>query len=292
MAAVTLGPNPLPARSNVTQSGGARIFTNAVVPGAILASPIDGIVTRWRVRRGSGGGVLQADTITLRILRPTGVTNQFTAEGTSDAHSVPGGGDDPIDIYEFPTQLPIKAGDTIGLGTNIGAFTGLSQTGASYLMRINPLADGQSAIFDNGAFGNTAVLINADVEPDANCDGLGDESQESVVSGGCLPSKTASLDVKKAKVKNGAVGLHVACALAGGNCIGNQIMLTEKSAAAAKKITLGSASFSIAAGQSLVVSVYLSKRSRALLRRQGKLKAKATITGGSSTSASTVVLKR
>jgi hypothetical protein len=292
-AAVTLGPNPLPQRTNVTVEGGARIFTNAVVLGVMLASPIDGIVTRWRVRRGSGGGVMDPDTITLRILRPTGVLNEFTAVGTSDAHNVPGGGSDPIAVYDFPTRQPIKAGDRIGLGTSIGEFTGLAQTGLSYLKRINALADGQTATFTAGAFAQT-VLINADVEPDANCDGLGDETQETVVSGGCLPPKAASLTGKKAKATKAGAPVKVACALAGGDCAGNQISLTTKLSGASKaeRVTLGSASFSIAAGQSQVVSVPLSKRARALLRRLGKVKAKVTIAGGSTTSVGTLKIKR
>lgn len=110
------------------------------------------MVVRWRVRRGSGPGVLQADTITLRILRPTGVMAQFTAMGTSEAHPVPGGSIDPVDVYEYPTRLPITAGDSVGLGTTAGSFAEGSAINAAYLTRINALTDGQSATFALGAF--------------------------------------------------------------------------------------------------------------------------------------------
>jgi Ca2+-binding RTX toxin-like protein len=182
LAAITLGPNPLPQRTGVTASGGARIFANNVVPGATLTAPLDGVVVRWRARRGSGGGVLVADTLTLRILRPTGVANEFTASGTSDAHAVPGGSSDPIDVYEFPTQLSIKTNDRLGLGTITGEFAGLDLAGASYLTRINVLDDGQTATFAAGAFADRAVLMNADIEPDCDSDGLGDETQDSNLS--------------------------------------------------------------------------------------------------------------
>lgn len=293
-AVVTLGPNPLPQRTNVTSSGGARIFANAVVPGATLASPMDGIVTRWRVRRGNGGGVMLAATLTLRILRPTGLPNQFTAAGTSDPHNVPGGSNDPVAVYEFPTTLPIRAGDRIGQGTNVGEFTALAQPSAGYLTRTNALDDGQTATFTTGAFPNQAVLINADVEPDANCNGLGDETQDAVVSGGCLPPKAASLAASKAKAAKGVASVPLSCALAGGNCNENRIVLKAKTgkAAKAKKLTLGSNSFSIAAGQSQPVPVPLSKRARKLLKKSKRLKVTATITGGSSTTVAKLTLKR
>lgn len=175
-AAVTIGPKTLPERSAVISAAGATIFTNDAVPGATLASPIDGVVVRWRVRRGSGPGSLFPDTITLRILRPTGVAGQFTAVGTSAPHAVPGG-EDPIDVYEFPTQLPIKAGDRIGLGSSVGSFASDKAAGASYLYEENPLADGETGLF-KGPEPEYFVPVNADVEPDCDHDGLGDETQD------------------------------------------------------------------------------------------------------------------
>ncbi len=202
--AVTIGPDPLPQRSSVIGQGGARIFANDVVPGASLTSPLDGVVVRWRARRGSGPGVLQADTLTLRILHPTGVANQFTTAGTSEPHPVPGG-DDPIDVYEFPTRLPIQTGDRVGLGTVSGTFPALALIGASYLHRINPLTDGQTATFDAGSFGDRAVLINADVEPDADGDGFGDETQDACptdagTQGTCPPD----IDPPETEITKGA----------------------------------------------------------------------------------------
>jgi hypothetical protein len=177
-AAVTIGPNPLPERSGVVGAGGAKIFTTSVAPGVTLASPIDGVVVRWRVRRGEGPGFLSADKITLRILRSTGLIDEFTAVGTSEAHDVPGSNGDPVDVYEYTTRLPIAAGDSIGLGTTDGEFPYRAAINASYLMRINPLADGQTATFEAGSFSDRYVLVNADVEPDCDRDGFGDETQD------------------------------------------------------------------------------------------------------------------
>jgi hypothetical protein len=152
-----------------------------VVPDVTLASPIDGVVVRWRARRGKGPGGPTADTITLRILRGTGVMNEFMAAGTSEPHDVPGG-EDPVDVYEFPTRVAIAAGDLIGLGTKNGNFPYRSTIGASYLTRINPLLDGETATFVAGAFSDRYVLVNADVEADCDHDGFGDETQDPMVA--------------------------------------------------------------------------------------------------------------
>lgn len=177
-AAVTIGPDPLPERSSVIGSANARIFATGDLPGVGVTSPIDGVVVLWRVRRGSGPGALPEDTITLRILRGTATENEFTAVGTSESHEVPSGAADPEPIHEYPTRLPIAAGDRIGLGTMSNAFPAREEAGASYLTRKNALADGESGLFEVGAFENRYVLINADIEPDCDGDGFGDETQD------------------------------------------------------------------------------------------------------------------
>lgn len=209
--AVTIGPDPLPERTSVITQGGASIYTSGVVPGVTLGSPQDGVIVRWRARRGQGPGALPADTITLRVLRPTGTANEFTAAGTSDAEAVPAGGSDPISVYEFPTRMPIKAGDRVGLGTSTGSFPNREIPGAAYLVRIGALADGQTATFAAGAFADRAVLINADIEPDADADGFGDETQDlcptdPTKQGDCTPPDTkitrgAPKKTKKTKVR-------------------------------------------------------------------------------------------
>jgi hypothetical protein len=206
-AAVTIGPDPLEQRTGLF--GGARIWTNAMVPGAQLASPIDGVVVRWRIRRGSGGGEMVADTVTLRILHPTGVfPNQFTAMGTSEPHMVPGGATDPVDVYEYPTRLPIAAGDRIGLDSTANQVTFRAETNASYLERFTAVADGATASFFPGTFSNRYILVNADVEPDCDQDGFGDETQDADTSS-CNPpepakaARTLTLDANKNKVKKG-----------------------------------------------------------------------------------------
>ena len=131
------------------------------------------------MRRGEGPGGLAADKISLRVLKSTATLHRYTAVGTSSAHEVPSSTEEPDGkIWEFPTQLPIKAGETIGLGTTAGEFPYVEKIDASFLERINPLADGKTATFAEGLVTDKFVDMNADIEPDCDHDGLGDETQD------------------------------------------------------------------------------------------------------------------
>ena len=144
-AAVTIGPNPLPERSGVVGAGGAKIFTTSVASGVALDLPDRRRRGALAGTEGVGPGGLVAEKVSLRILRGTGSADQFTAMGTSEVHDVPFSTTDPVEVYEYTTRLPIAAGDRIGLGTSVGEFPYRAAINASYLMRINPLADGETA---------------------------------------------------------------------------------------------------------------------------------------------------
>ncbi len=116
-AAVTIGPDPLPERSGVVGAGGAKIFTTSVASGIALASPIDGVVVRWRVRRGAARESSSPRKSRCGSCVAPALADQFTAMGTSEVHDVPLSTTDPVEVYEYTTRLPIAAGDSIGLGT-------------------------------------------------------------------------------------------------------------------------------------------------------------------------------
>jgi hypothetical protein len=162
-AAVTLGPNPLPARDAILIAGTPQTVLNSAVPGgAVLASPFDGLIVRWRAQRTGGPGAMAADTIALRVLHPTGIPGEFLAVGTSDSHSLPGD-PDPVGVREFPANLAVRAGDFVGFDTAAGSMPATSSVGASYLSA-GTLLDGQMATFSSNP--GWYALINADVEPE------------------------------------------------------------------------------------------------------------------------------
>lgn len=143
-------------------------------PNSTLASPIDGVVTRWRVRSISGG------TVTLRILRPN-ADGSFTAIGGSLPESLTqrttGGADA---TYTFPTRIPVVTGDRIAVDRDRkagGIYRKRDDPAFQTGVFVPPLNDFDTGTPDQGEAG-VEVMVSADVEPDADADGYGDETQD------------------------------------------------------------------------------------------------------------------
>lgn len=148
------------------------------LPDRPVTSPIDGVIVRFRVRSASAG------TVALRVLRPSG-SGKFTGAGTSaplSLFSVSSPGADRS--YFASTRITVLQGDYIGLNRE-------RRTGALYAQRAGsafdvmqfdtPLADGDSQGPDT-SYEGAELLLNADVEPDKDGDGFGDESQDNCPS--------------------------------------------------------------------------------------------------------------
>jgi hypothetical protein len=73
------------------------------------ASPIDGVVVRWRIR---SGGLGDGGLYRLRVVRPQPLTAQYLGVATSDGVAIT---HSTVDTTTFPTRLPIKAGDLLGI---------------------------------------------------------------------------------------------------------------------------------------------------------------------------------
>ena len=120
-------------------------------PGANLTSPATGTIVRWRVMDGSGG------PYRLRILTPgSGV---YTGGAASDPETPTGTG-----VETFITNLPIQAGQTIGLdNTNPSDGIGDSEfTGGANISWAPSLALGETRA--GTASSGNELSFNADVE--------------------------------------------------------------------------------------------------------------------------------
>jgi hypothetical protein len=308
--AVTIGSD----LSHAPVNGGACALptegctaANTTLPGAQVSSPIDGVVVRWRLRFNSAGTSV---SMALRVIRPSG--SAFTGVNTSTAPTFSSAVDTTV---VSNTQQPIKAGDQIALdvlGTPAAPSNNLivetaAQAGVTFVRWVPPLADGATApptaTFDAPSQETT---FNADVEPDADCDGLGDETQDPAVT--VCPTPAAPAKAATARLQEGTVTtngktvlLHVLCAPGGGNCDANSVgLMTTKpvrlgkataSAKKGKRISLGSAPFSLTAAQPGTVTVPLTKAGRKLFRLHRKAGATATITGGGGSSTAIVTIK-
>jgi hypothetical protein len=181
---------PAPAHAAATVGSSLRQRANLYVrcpgdctavqsgrPGAAgISIPIDGVVTRWRIRAATMGFVR------LRIVRSEPDGGYSSAELGNwvrlDRPHEPG-----HDIlYTFPLRLTVHAGDRVAIDRDAkagGIFHSYGQDATYAVSEFAPaLSDDSSDVPPTSSFPGRELLVNVDVEKDADGDGFGDESQD------------------------------------------------------------------------------------------------------------------
>lgn len=192
-AALTGTPTLHPANCAVV-SGGIPVSCTAYInsitdpaeaaPGGIF-SPAEGVITRWRLAMGAS--TASSISVTPRVL---GFTNKYTALRTGTPLSIPTTGG----TFEFPTRLPIPATGLFAIDAVTNGAAGDAPKFVANIASNASVVAKTPAVPDGGTFGitliggatTTKLMINADVEPDADKDGYGDETQDL-----CTTSATA-----------------------------------------------------------------------------------------------------
>ena len=183
-------------------------------------APVDGVITKFRTRIFGEAGA--AATVTLKLAEVTrpDPQNDDTAVarlvGTGPTVTVPASDAQDTPIVEFAARLPVRKGQQLALeGTNMWATYNTSGDQFSYVYA-PPLVAGQ------GPRGSTAgtgeLLVAADIEPDADGDGFGDETQDACLGSAASapPCTTTTNNAAKRTVKlqRAAKGRRV-----GGKCV-------------------------------------------------------------------------
>jgi Bacterial Ig domain len=194
-ADVTIG-SELPAPGIPKACGGGCTVSTTSIPGrATIAPSGGGIITRWQIRAG-----LEVVPVQLVVMsRPAGPTGA----GRVVRSSVPvTPTPNTVTIYE--ADLPIAAGEYIGIdccptGT-VGSY--FAQTpGVTTSLWSPSIANGvtEQPTVDDG----TEVLVQADIEPDRDGDGNGDDTQDNDDDGDGVPDATDDCPTKPAPTANG-----------------------------------------------------------------------------------------
>jgi hypothetical protein len=162
-AATTVGSDLSQPASTTACATTCTAFTVLHTTGAPVAvAPSDGVVVRWRVKAGQS-----APGVALRTLRPSGA-GSYVSTGSSDPETA------PVGTSVFDTRLPVKAGDIIAADSGGGAR--IFAVSTTYDVRaFNPPLFGGPPNSDQAG---RELLVNADIEPDADGDGYGDETQD------------------------------------------------------------------------------------------------------------------
>jgi hypothetical protein len=164
-APVTVGDPLLGLIASTPPSGISATLINSIIaePGALTTSPVNGVIVRWHLIKSTGG------PFRLRVLRPAG--GSYTAVGTSaSAEAVTPG------LETFATNLPIRAGDTIGLDVVEGLIVGAVPNPASVVAAISPiLVEGATEPLTATGTG-VEWAFNAEVQPTPSVTSIGPKS--------------------------------------------------------------------------------------------------------------------
>jgi serine/threonine-protein kinase len=108
-----------------TPDSPACSIVQSELPGAAVLAPADGVITGWSVRGASG-------ELALDVIRPRGADTARVGRSQWESAGNPG-------PHSFETQLPVEAGDQIGVELAPGASIGVSDVeGATTLRWMNP----------------------------------------------------------------------------------------------------------------------------------------------------------
>lgn len=146
-----------------------------VAPGGLSAPA--GVITRWRVDVGAHTAI--SLVFTPRVLR---LTTKYTMISSGVARDIPSSGG----TLTFDDRLPVEKNDFFAIDSVVNGMAGSGPpivanigSDANYVTKSPAVADGGTfGITLVGAATQTKLMINADVEPDVDRDGYGDETQD------------------------------------------------------------------------------------------------------------------
>ena len=182
-AALAVGAIASPAASAATEVGSNCSAVTAVSPYTVLqlslapgsplplAAPAPGVVTKWKVNSALPPGFPQGER--MRVFRAAAGANEFqTIAESSPATILPG-------PNTFETRIPVLAGDRFGAFGTPGAFVPLCTTpSATDVLGIREadVPPGSTATYTTAE--NVQLALSVVIEPDADGDGFGDETQD------------------------------------------------------------------------------------------------------------------
>jgi hypothetical protein len=277
-AATTVGASPPPASPFPPPNDQAPCSTGGIASGFDLMQDTTaagapsyvvpsggGVITSWRTTASAGTG-----TVKLRVFSPDSTGGVITPVGESDPVTVT-----PASTPPFPTRISVSGGEKLGLTVTNSSqdFTGCANSSAdnaneAQLALSGPLNSQEPSLQAPPGSSKTAVLLNvsASVEPDADGDGYGDETQDHCLGkegtlDGC---PTLELGKSKANAKKGTATITAKAALPGVvKLAGKNVVPQKKKVGAPGKVKL---------------TVKPKGRVANKLNKGGKAKVKVTVT--------------
>lgn len=177
-AATTVGSTPTPN----TNCNSVFTFVPSPATGYTVAAP--GIVTAWRFQAAGN-----APQLKLKVFRPVGPTTYTIIGATGPVAPV-------LNVLNtFAARIAVQAGDVVGF-TTLSTGACFATPGGGFVAASGDVAVGGTQTFASSLAGTLDVA--AVVEPDADGDGYGDETQDACPSqsgtqGACAARPTRPL---------------------------------------------------------------------------------------------------
>jgi hypothetical protein len=184
---LTLAPDP----HGFSASGNALQALQLSAAGTVSTATKAGVLTNWRLRAQPGKG----DTV-LQLLRPNQAGTSYTVVAeTEPVHAT------STDVVTVADQLAVKVGDRLAVRSVLNAgnrdLGAIAPRAADELVANGPPKTvGQTWTPDSSSPAGFRLLVQADVEPDADQDGKGDVTQDraDLVLTGSAPAAVGNLE--------------------------------------------------------------------------------------------------
>jgi len=173
-----------------TCAGGVTVVETGPPAGKSYAVPSAGVITSWTFQAGPTPPQLE-----FKAFRSAGGSS-YTVLGSTPALALA-----PNALDTVPARIPVAAGDI--LGETVLTTGGCAVIGGTVAYFFGDPPVGSTATYNPS--GSGTYDLSAIVEPDADGDGYGDETQDSCPT---RPGPTCDLTVPTAKLTGGPIRTH------------------------------------------------------------------------------------
>jgi hypothetical protein len=230
------------------------------------SSPADGVITRWDYQA-DASNIPQLKFKVGRLV--TGTT--YSIVGESGVVSPV-----PSTLNHFPVRIPVKAGDLIGFYTVTAGGCDTPNASFTELYANADVAPGAQATFSPL---NYQMDVSASLEPDADHDGYGDETQDKCVgTPGAFNGCPNTVTLNRLRQKGTKAKVKVRATVPGAGTIkAGTPSDPALASASAKSLRLVSQTLTSTSTQQVVLTLKLTKSAKRKLAARGKLKVKVKV---------------
>jgi hypothetical protein len=277
--AVGIGASPAAATVTIGQTfmptddfGGSGVFIQSTSPNNSYVVPGDGVITSWSFEAGAG----VTPPMKLKIVRPAG-GNDFTTVGDSQLVTPT-----PETLNTWPTRIAVKAGDlpahfytdtTFGFRDDTLGYDSHFIAGSTGDPNLDPPPGATTTYeFDEA----DQIDLSAALEPDADRDAYGDETQDKCLgTPGAFNGCPSTFKLNKVKQKRGATKISVNLTVPGAGTVAVGSPGDPALASTSKKSVKAKTTTETTTGKhGVFLKLKLTKGAAGKLARSGAIKVK------------------